>query len=497
MSSNQGKKGIPRRDFLIGGLAAGAGFLTSTYPAQVSADIKLPFISTKYHKKKSFGSTVIVVMTDSMRPDFVHCYGNKYMKTPNIDQLARDGTLFTQAYAEGLPTMPVRTAMFTGRFTLPFRGWQPLERGDVTLAEILWGKGYKSAFISDTFHMHKPQYNMIRGFDEARWIRGQEDDPYILDRDVEDLYKKHHKPRDPDQEPYEQTIQYLRNTAHWKDDDDSFVAQVVKSGIDWLERQKRGDHLFLWLDCFDPHEPFNPVGKFRTMYDPDYTGQEIINPIGGYVEGYLSEREIQHIRALNAGETSMVDKWLGKFYDALKDMGLYDNALIVHVSDHGNPLGEHGIIRKNKPWPYAESLSRIVCIVKHPEGIAQGKKIDAFAHTPDIMPTILDFLDVEGPQNIKGKSLLPLMTQEEEKNYDISIAGFFKRCHSIRDGEYSFYTFLPFEHPTLKPLPETPWKPQLYYLPEDPYEVNNIIASERAKARELEKKMNRFLGTLE
>ncbi len=115
----------------------------------------------------------IVMVTDSLRADFVSCYGNKWIKTDNFDRFSRKSMRVTHAYPEGLATIPVRTALFTGRYTLPFRGWQGLERQDVLLAEVLWSKGIRTALIADTYHMHKPGMGFDRGFDEVQWVRGQ------------------------------------------------------------------------------------------------------------------------------------------------------------------------------------------------------------------------------------------------------------------------------------------------------------------------------------
>ena len=119
---------------------------------------------------------VFVIVTDSMRKDAIGAYGSN-VETPHPDSLARDGTIFTNAFSEGLPTLPTRTTWWTGRYTFPVRGWQPFELSDLLLAEALWDRGYTSCLISDTYHMHKPVYNCGRGFDTVVWVRGQEYDP--------------------------------------------------------------------------------------------------------------------------------------------------------------------------------------------------------------------------------------------------------------------------------------------------------------------------------
>jgi len=181
---------------------------------------------------------VIVIMEDSFRKDHLGCYGNLWIKTPNLDKFATESLIFDHAYAEGLPTIPARVALFTGRYSLPFRGWQPLEQNDLPIAEILWDKGITSALISDTFHMQKPQMGFSRGFDHVRWIRGQEMDPFVVDPHVEvdasRFSDKNWHPLYPGQpEPIvkRQFEQYLRNSARWKDEEDHHIAQIVKAGI--------------------------------------------------------------------------------------------------------------------------------------------------------------------------------------------------------------------------------------------------------------------------
>ena len=138
---------------------------------------------------------VIVVITDSLRADHLGCYGNPWIRTPNIDRFAADATLFEQAYSEGLPTGPTRHAFWTGRYTFPFMGWKPFEPSERTLAEFLWDKGFTTALITDVYHLHKPGTNWGRGFDTVRFIRGQEYDPFVVDPTIPVDLDAHHKLR--------------------------------------------------------------------------------------------------------------------------------------------------------------------------------------------------------------------------------------------------------------------------------------------------------------
>ncbi|MGQ9629430.1 MAG: sulfatase family protein [bacterium] len=442
---------------------------------------------------------VIVIVTDSLRWDYVGCYGGKPkanfksdVRTPNIDRLASEGTLFEYAYSEGLPTLPTRTAWFTGRYTFPFRGWQPFERDDILLAEVLWDKGYTSALITDTYHMHKPQYNCGRGFDYVRFIRGQEYDPYIVDPKIKVDVDRYYKDDGKGTWPKERLEQYLKNISGRRGEEDHFVAQVVKAGIEWLEEQSkiRKDKIFLWLDCFDPHEPWDPPAEYTETYDPGYRGKEIIDPVPTLVEGYLTEEELNHIKALYAGEVTLVDKWVGIFLDSVRDLGLFDNSLIVHISDHGEPFGDHGIIRKCRPWLYEEQV-RIPFILRHPEGLGRGKRISAIVETCDLMPTVLDFLKIQGPDCMHGRSVLPLLTGEEEKLRDYAYIGWHGRSWAIKNREWSYMFWF-----RSKQYKEH-WPPALFDLRRDPEERNNVAREYPEIANALELELRKFVEGLE
>lgn len=466
---------------------------------------------------------VIVIMLDSLRPDHLGFYGNRWIKTPNLDRFARESTVFERAYAEGMPTLPVRTALFTGRYTLMRRGWQHLEPEDLTLAEVLWRRGYDTALITDTAPMHYPRMAYERGFDYVEYIRGQLTDPYITDYSVKvDLSKWSPKNylTDRDREDF---IQYLRNRSWWRGEEDHFIARVVKAGIRWLRRmveEGRRDKLFLWLDAFDPHEPWDPPEQYYRLYEvKGYEGPPIINPSihgkrGGFVENFTLD-EVRHIRAQYAGEVTLVDKWVGLLLEEVKNLGLWGNSLVILLSDHGEPLGEHDIIRKVRPWPY-EELSRIVLAIHHPEGAGKGNRIRSFALTVDIFPTILDFLGISlGKGEIKrsgveGLTLKPLIEEQAEEFRLYAIAGHYGRSWSIRDEEHSLY---------LWPLKEAPYtfgfgvlkeherlEPELYkidrsYIPSKPSEwgmgeeaeKDNIIEENEDLAVKLELKLRREL----
>ena len=181
-----------------------------------------------------------------------------------------------------------------------------------------------------------------------------------------------------------------------------------------------------------------PPAPYNRMYtDPNYKGKDIIHPIPGKVEGYLTPEELNHIKKLYAGKVTLCDRWVGFFLEEVRRMGLFDNTMIIYTSDHGEPFGEHGYIKKAEPGLYDE-LVRIPLIIRHPQGIGAGKRFGALVETPEIFATIVDFLKVGKPPRIHGESLLPIMAGQAEKIRDYAYMGYFKRTWRVSDKNWSF-----------------------------------------------------------
>jgi len=416
---------------------------------------------------------VICVMLDSLRQDHVGAYGNDWIRTPNLDAFAAESVVFDNAYPEGLPTVPVRTALFTGQHTLPFRPWQPLTGEDITAAEILSDHNFTTALITDTYHLAKAGYNFHRGFNVFRWIRGQEGDSYEsgprranLHGFVKEEMIGHRIVNVLDQ--------YLRNTAGFESEEDWFAGQTFSESMRWLEGSHKMTPFFLWVDSFDPHEPWDPPPNYEGLYaDPGYEGPKIIHPMNGPVD-WMSDEELQHVRDLYAAEVTYVDTWFGKFMNQVRELDLLDDTLIVVLSDHGHPHGDHGTILKSPQNMYNE-LIRLVFMVRLPGGDHAGERSDALVYNMDLLPTMLDLLGLEREtQAMHGRSFMPLLTGEQAEFRDHIICGYHQAPHRvIRDKQWSLI---------VRPEGEDD---ELYDLANDPGEQTNLIAEHREKARKL------------
>lgn len=373
------------------------------------------------------GLNVVVILLDTLRKDHLGIYGNSWIKTPNLDALARESIIFEDAHPESLPTIPFRRSIHTGIRTFPFKeyhpcrgdmvqayGWQPIPDSQNTIAEILRRNGYTTAFITDTYHYFKPSMNFHRGYHQWQLIRGQEADPYKTAPKIDPKLLERYIPQSGKCE-HMMTIlpQYLKNIANRQKEEDYFAPQVFSAAAKWIEENKDVEKFFLFIDSFDPHEPWDPPQKYRDLYHPPYTGREVITPNYSTSADYLTPEELRYMKALYAAEVTMVDAWLGKFLEKMRELELLDKSLVVLTSDHGHQLGEHNLIGKIPRGLYPE-LVDIPLFIRHPQGFKSGKHVSGFVYNHDIVPTILTFLGIEPPTPLDGEELWSLIDGERE-----------------------------------------------------------------------------------
>ena len=419
---------------------------------------------------------IIVIVSDSLRQDHVSYYAGKAspVQTPHVDALLGDGVAFDHMYPEGLPTIPVRTEWVTGAGTLAGRSWRPLADTDVTCAEILRREGYVTALITDAYHYFKPNQNFHRGYHQWQWVRGQEYDACCTaparKRRVEDYWK------DSFPEHWKSLLQVVcQNLDDCRHAKDFPCYKTFELASAWIARNR--EHArpwFLWVETFDPHEPWTPPVEFDTFKDPQYRGKDFILPPGGEAARHFSADEIRRIRSLYAGEVAFVDAMVGEFVKVLKDSGRYDESLIFFLSDHGHPLAEHGKFLKGPDRMYSELL-RVPFGFKLPGQAHAGQRVRQLAQFPDFLPTLLDAAGLgNNAPALQGKSLMPLVHGQVERIREATISGYHSgqdRC--IRDETWSLI---------LRPGEQSD---ELYHLENDPQEGHNLIDQHRDVAQRL------------
>jgi arylsulfatase A-like enzyme len=313
--------------------------------------------------------------------------------------------------------------------------------------------------------------NYHRGYHAYRWVRGQEYDPYEsgpsrrnLDDYVNDRYPDLWRDR---------VAQFLANTDDFAGEQDWFAAKVVDEAIGWLRKNRVHEKVFLWIDSFDPHEPWDPPPAFDRYGDPSYRGKRLILPMGGRYETWASEEEARQIRALYAGEASSVDHQLGRLFAALGELGYLDDSVVVVSADHGHPLGDHGKFLKGADRMYGELL-KIPFLVRLP-GRDKARRTAALVQFQDVLPTLLDLLGLgNNASAMHGRSFRRVLEGDSDDHRTAVIAGYHEgidRC--VRDKRFSLVVRPPGE-------PD-----ELYDLTADPRETKNLIDEHPEEATRL------------
>ncbi|HET8922331.1 MAG TPA: sulfatase-like hydrolase/transferase [Candidatus Acidoferrum sp.] len=373
---------------------------------------------------------ILIITVDTLRADRVGCYGYPGGLTPNVDALAKDGIVFERGIAQVPLTVPSHTAIFTG--TYPFHNGvqdftaQPLGDRFRTLAESLKANGYSTGAIVSSFVLDR-SWGLARGFDSY-------DDAFA------------------GQEFLQKNLGLVERRAQ----------ESVDHAVGWLETHSN-QPFFLWLHLYDPHSPYDPPEPFRTRF----------------------------ARELYDGEIAYADSHLGRLFAWLKQApnNLYDNTLIVFLSDHGESLGEHG--EKEHGFFVYDSTVRVPLIVKPPRGARlTPQHVSVAVETIQVGPTVLEMAGVQDPiqKQFQATSLLPLITGKPHGPERPAYSETFYPANSfgwspLRSMQTEHYHFI-----------EAP-KQELYEHPADPSETKNIAVKNGSVATNLQAQLTRLLAT--
>ncbi len=436
---------------------------------------------------------VILIISDTVRYDYLGCYGSEWVRTPCIDKLASESAVFERFFTASFPTGPMRKDLHTGRFTFTYTNWQePRGEGEVVLSEWLRQHGYTTAFIGDTGN--------------SRQIAAQFDYEDVISGEASKLSEQPETvplPADPRKLriPMPRIQRIVRNAMGWDGEADRRAPRTMLAAHRWLEDHCNDEKpFFLWVDTFDPHEPWDPPRYYIDSYDPDYEGDELMEP-AYEPAGYASAEEIEHMRKMYAAKLTMVDRWVGHLLDGVDQMGLRDDTAVIFTSDHGFYHGEHGLIGKVRldregkicgRWPLYDTIAHPPLLLRAP-GVEAGRRVDAFCQPPDLTATILDLLDAPAHDRLQGVSLLPAARGKTDKVREFAISSLSYlmdeqvRCPTTFRTADALYVYGGDEWP----------QSEFYDLGEDPGETRNVFERRRDDAKRLHEQMLGFLEELD
>ncbi len=331
---------------------------------------------------------ILLVSIDSLRADHLGCYGYARDTSPVIDRLAGAGTAFKNAVSPTSWTLPAHMSLFTS-MDIMVHGvggdGVSLHPDLGTLAGVLQANGYRTAGFVSSPYMN-PAFGFDRGFDLYRNI-------------------------DLDDSEFEDTVlppEEQRDAVH----SDITSPRITELALDWLEKNS-SENFFIFLHMWDVHYDYIPPPPYDTKFDPDYDGdidsQDFIhNP---KINPEMDPRDLEHIIALYDGEIAYVDHHIGLIVQKLKELGIFDDTLIVITADHGDEFYEHG--GKGHRNTLFDEVIMVPLVLRLPSKIPAGKMIDEQVALIDIAPTILRICGIAPPEWMEGISLLSGMKDAE------------------------------------------------------------------------------------
>jgi len=375
----------------------------------------------------------VMIMFDSLNRRFLDSYNNTSQDTKNFTRLAEHSVQFERFYVGSLPCIPARRELHTGRYNFLHRGWGPLEPFDDSMPELCKKEGIYTHLVTDhkhywrdggsTYHNRYNSYEFIRGQEGDTWI-GQVKRPQIT------LPVGENKQRS--QRKYISRTQDIINRQYLENQNTHTLIQTMEKGIEFIQTNHQADHWFLQIECFDPHEPFYvpeqylQKAKVKNIFDgwPQY------GPKDDNAE--LEDTIINTYRAT----IMMCDDYLGMILDQFDELNLWDDTLLMVCTDHGFLLGEHQWWGKNL-MPVYDEIANTPFFLWDPISKQRGTKYNHIAQTIDIPATILDFFDIQKPQDMQGISLLNTL-QVNKPIKELALYGYFGCNVNITDGIYSY-----------------------------------------------------------
>lgn len=362
---------------------------------------------------------ILFINTDQQRFDTLGCAGSPVAKTPHLDQLAAEGVRFTRCYTTNPVCMPARASYVTGQYPSHHGVWQngvPLSQRIETLQGTLRRGGYATGLIGK-IHLDNvwlrsephPQYE----FDVLHECEG---DPYCKDEyfhwlDAQGLYEPYMAQfkREGHRAGYTRDLPEEKHMNNW-------IAGLCEEYFS--QRAADGQPFFLSAGFFDPHHPFDPCEPYASLFSaeempmPIYRAgeearmtppaRERYDGIHAYCQDPDPGGIRQTIAAYHATITH-VDAMVGRLLAALRETGLAENTVVIFTSDHGEMLGDHGILWKG-PLFY-DGAVRVPLIYRFPERFGITGARDGFVSHVDFAPTVAALTGVPGPHLAQGQPL--------------------------------------------------------------------------------------------
>lgn len=447
---------MKRRDFIKTSIGASLGVTSVRLAAAGDNESKMNRLTLSGHKMDKQKPHIIFIMTDQHRADALGCMGNQTVISPHIDRLAKEGTLFLSGYSSSPSSTPARSGLLTG--LSPWHhgmlGYgRVAERYKYEMPQMMRDLGYYTFGIGK---MHWFPQKSLHGFhatlvDES----GRSESPdFISD------YREWFQLQSPGADPDKTGIGWNAHHAGIYQLDEKLhpTTWTGQKACELIRNYPDESPLFLKVSFARPHSPYDPPQRYLDMYkdaeipEPfigdwctdlsEPTDPEKADPNAPF--GNFGTIHAKKARRHYYANVTFIDDQIGNIIQALKDKGMYDNAIICFTSDHGDMLGDHHHWRKTYPY---EGSAAIPYIVKWPEKLSREKETNVITQPVelrDFLPTFIELAGGDIPSDMDGNSLLKLVqgqSDEWRKYIDIEHATCYKADNywcALTDGKIKY-----------------------------------------------------------
>lgn len=432
---------------------------------------------------------ILFIMSDQHNARAMGCYGSPDVKTPNLDKLAADGVLFERAFCQTPRCSPSRATILSGRYAhshgLIDESIDP--RKETYVSEILQEAGYVTGYIGKAHLKYSPK-------------------EYGFDHVIEHPEYRRYVKREKGLAKFTMRGQFIEDFpggsigSSDNSNEDHQSGYFASKAIEFLKTNK--DKSFcLWLSFYGPHGPVKPSREWSDLYDPnkitlpdsfDYEPSKISERMSEHRVKFENVSESQFSEAIcyYYGLISQIDHNIGRVLVELERLGLYDNTIVIYTADHGAMAGEHRCWSKGVGG--MDATTGVPFIIRVPSVTVKGERNGELVGLVDIAPTLLELTDQAIPPQVEGRSIVPLLKEQNAKWRDVifcqggfpdSNRAFYMARTKTRKYECHEYEDNIFE--------------AVFDLEEDPWEMHNQIDNPKyaSIASELRERLEEWKST--
>ncbi|WP_221420341.1 sulfatase-like hydrolase/transferase [Fulvivirga sp. M361] len=445
---------------------------------------------------------ILVIYTDDHRYTGIHALGKQQVKTPHMDRLVENGISFSNTYLMGAFTgatcTPSRAMLLTGRDLFQLDGiGKNIPTDHTTMGEAFKKAGYNTHMVGK---WDQDRHSLVRSFDTVERVMGlglyledhfrmplwdyskgkdlHNDQAYLLGYDTQG--KLVEKPM---------THQYKRGPFGTEEDGPHTSEVFAEKASEYIEGYTSKKPFFMYLAFHAPHDPRQAPKAYVERYPPEkmllppsYASQHPFD--NGHL--YLRDEKlaewprtpqiVQKELAAYYAIITHLDAQIGKVISALKKSGQYENTLIILAGDSGLAVGNHGLLGKQNV--YDEDGIHVPFILSGGAIKDKGRKIDALSYLHDIFPTLCDLAQIEVPESVTGKSLLPVIAGKEKETRAYTYHAYLHFQRAFRQGDYKLIEYVradAYDAKTKMESKKGSRVTQLFNIKKDPWETFDLV----------------------